>query len=65
MTPLHKAAGNGHTEVVKALLAAGAGTDIADKVSRWLAAPTIGERRAERRGGGNGSNGGFDRAADE
>ena len=41
-TPLGMAAGKGHTEVVKALLAAGAGTDIADKVSRWLAAPSAG-----------------------
>ena len=48
------AAGKGHTEVVKALLEAGAGKDIADKVSRWLAAPTIWGSRA---GGGNGSNG--------
>jgi ankyrin repeat protein len=33
LTPLHLAARDGHTEVFKVLLAAGANTDIADKVS--------------------------------
>ena len=40
VTPLHKAAGKGQTEVVNILLAAGAGMDITHKVSRWLAART-------------------------
>ena len=55
LTPLHKAASNGHMEVIKALLAAGASKDIADKVSRWLlAAPTaVGGSRAERGGSDN------------
>ena len=57
LTPLHKAADNGHTEVVKMLLAAGAGKDIAEKqVSLWLAAPTAGGNRAEQGCDGNGSN---------
>ena len=40
-TPLHKAAGKGRTDAVEVLLAAGADKDIADKVSRSLAAPTV------------------------
>mgnify|MGYP001806874607 CR=1 FL=1 len=35
------AASNGRAEVVKALVAAGARADTADKVSPWLAAPAI------------------------
>ena len=34
--PLHEAADNGHIEVVKVLLAAGAKVDAADKVSRGV-----------------------------
>ena len=51
-TPLHKAADRGYIEVVEVLLAAGADKDIADKVSRWLVAPTIGGSKAERGDGG-------------
>ncbi|KAG2424640.1 hypothetical protein HXX76_014365 [Chlamydomonas incerta] len=54
-TPLHKAAERGHTEVVKALLAAGAGKDIANKASRWLAVPK--GRWQQGRGGGRGGGG--------
>lgn len=43
LMPLHKAAENGHMEVVKILLAAGASKDIASKVSLWLAALKEGE----------------------
>ena len=55
-TPLHKAASERHPAVAEVLLAAGADKDIADKVGRWLAAPTAGGSRAERGGGCDGGN---------
>eukprot|EP00959_Pyramimonas_sp_CCMP1952_P121419 2539121-Pyramimonas_sp.AAC.1 len=42
LSPLHRAASNGHTAIAEALLAAGANVDLKDKYGAWARAVELG-----------------------